>query len=230
MSTALSGLSEVFRLDAAHVDLSLIRGFADTDRALSALGPSTASTLSHGLPGTALLLAALGPAGPSFARAAEHHWNRLRTPRRRGGRRNPQRTRRTRRIPDHRQRLPAPHPVHRPGPGRVLAHGPRPGACPPAAAPRQRADRHSVGRLRHHQRTVRHRPGPPRLRCGSGRQSAESLSGVPSPTVSGGETRPADWSSVWSAPCGSIAAAQRSAQRSRGFRAWRASCPSGVSS
>ncbi|MEU0689841.1 hypothetical protein [Streptomyces uncialis] len=31
MSTVLSDLSEVFRLDAAHVDLSRIRGFADTD-------------------------------------------------------------------------------------------------------------------------------------------------------------------------------------------------------
>jgi hypothetical protein len=74
-------------------------------------------------------------------------------------------------------------------------------------------------------------PGyPPRLRCESGRQSAEPLSGVPSPTAPGCETRLADWSSVWSAPCGSIVAAQCSAQRARGFRAWRASCPSGVSS
>lgn len=70
----------------------------------------------------------------------------------------------------------------------------------------------------------------PRLRSEAGRQAVESLSGVPPSTVSGWETRLAAWSSVWSAPCGSIVAAQRSAQRARGFRAWRASCPSGVSS
>ncbi|MFD4831303.1 lanthionine synthetase LanC family protein [Streptomyces uncialis] len=61
--------------DPADTVERIARTLADPDRALSDLGPSTASTLSHGLPGTALLLAALSPADRSFARAAEHHWN-----------------------------------------------------------------------------------------------------------------------------------------------------------
>lgn len=50
------------------------RAVTDPAPLVAALGPAQAATLHDGLPGTALLLAALSTADPALGRAAEHHW------------------------------------------------------------------------------------------------------------------------------------------------------------
>ncbi|MGW6455627.1 lanthionine synthetase C family protein [Streptomyces sp. NPDC055078] len=60
--------------DAATAVERVVRAVAAPNRIAATLGRARAATLSHGLPGTALLLAALSPADPSLARAAERHW------------------------------------------------------------------------------------------------------------------------------------------------------------
>jgi hypothetical protein len=51
-----------------------VRAIAEPDTLLTALGPRRAATLHDGLPGTALLLAALSAADASLTQAAVRHW------------------------------------------------------------------------------------------------------------------------------------------------------------
>ncbi|MEU5162355.1 lanthionine synthetase LanC family protein [Streptomyces sp. NPDC020875] len=60
--------------DAVRQVERTVRAVADADRLVADLGPGRAATLSHGLPGTAVLLATLSAGDPGLARRAEHHW------------------------------------------------------------------------------------------------------------------------------------------------------------
>lgn len=64
-------LPQVIVAEEEHV----VRAVADPTRTITALSRATASTLSHGLPGTALLLAALSHADPTLVQAAGRHWD-----------------------------------------------------------------------------------------------------------------------------------------------------------
>ncbi|MBL1119188.1 lanthionine synthetase C family protein [Streptomyces sp. 110] len=61
--------------DPAATVEHVVRTVADPTHITTAVSRSAASTLNDGLPGTALLLAALSPTDPSLAPAAEHHWD-----------------------------------------------------------------------------------------------------------------------------------------------------------
>ncbi|MFE0423014.1 lanthionine synthetase LanC family protein [Streptomyces sp. NPDC058953] len=58
---------------ARHIE-RIVRTVADPERLVADIGPVRGATLSHGLPGTALLLAALAAGEPALARRAEQHW------------------------------------------------------------------------------------------------------------------------------------------------------------